>query len=108
DRDYGGQGAEGSPLVADDAEVAVIAAHTTRMAIDALVRPTDSAFPHPAYVIGLSADWIFAAPFDTRPIDFVPEGPRAVVTPTRTEEAIEFMTSLFEKVDDEDRTGTRD
>jgi hypothetical protein len=34
----------------------VIAAHTSRMAIDALVRREASLFPHPAYVIGLSSD----------------------------------------------------
>jgi hypothetical protein len=106
DRDYGGRGAEERPLVADDSDVGVIAAHASRMTIDALVRPEASTFPHPAYVIGLSAEWLFSAPFDTRPIDFIPEGPWATTTPARTDEAIEFMTSLFEQVEDEDRTGT--
>jgi ubiquitin-protein ligase len=106
DREYGGHGAGDRPLVADDADVGVIAAHASRMAVDTLVRPDSSAFPHPAYVIGLSAEWLFLEPFDTRPIDFVPEGPWATATPARTEEAIHFMTSLFEQ--DEDRTVTRD
>lgn len=106
DRDYDGRDAADRPLVADDADVGVIAAHASRMAVDALVRPDASAFPHPAYVIGLSAEWLFAAPFDTRPIDFVPEGPWATATPARTEAAIDFMTSLFEQAEDEDRTGT--
>lgn len=108
DRDYGGRVSEDCPLVADDSDVGVIAAHASRMAIDALVRPEASTFPHPAYVIGLSAEWLFSGPLDTRPIDFVPEGPWATMTPARTEEAIDFMTSLFEHVDDEDRTGTGD
>jgi sulfur-carrier protein adenylyltransferase/sulfurtransferase len=108
DRDYGGRDAEDRPLVADDGDVGVIAGHASRMAIDVLVRPDASAFPHPAYVIGLSAEWVFSAPFDTRPVDFVAEGPWATATPARTDEAIEFMTSLFEQVDDEDRTGTGD
>ena len=106
DRDYGARGTEKRPIVADDADVAVIAAHASRMAVDTLVRPTASIFPHPAYVIGLATEWLFAAPFDTRPIDFVPEGPWATAMPARTEEAIEFMTSLFEQAEDEDRTGT--
>jgi sulfur-carrier protein adenylyltransferase/sulfurtransferase len=38
DSDYGGRGAADRPLVADDADVAVIAAHTSRMAVDVLVR----------------------------------------------------------------------
>jgi hypothetical protein len=58
----------------DDADVAVIAADASRMAVDVLIRPDASAFPHPGYVIGLSAEWIFGEPFDTRPIDFSPEG----------------------------------
>jgi ubiquitin-protein ligase len=96
DDDYGGRGAEDRPLVADDSDVGVIAAHASRMAIDVLVRSDASAFPHPAYVIGLSAEWLFSGPFDTRPIDFVSEGSWTTTTPERTEEAIEFMTSLFE------------
>ena len=106
DCDYGGQVGEDRPLVADDADVAVIAAHATRMAVDTLVRPDASAFPNPAYVIGLSAEWLFAAPFDTRPIDFVAEGPWATAIAARTEAAIEFMTSLLDQDEDEDRTGT--
>jgi sulfur-carrier protein adenylyltransferase/sulfurtransferase len=106
DRDYGGHDVEDRPLVADDADVGVIAVHASRMAVDALVRPEASAFPHPAYVIGLSAEWLFTAPFDTQPVDFVPEGSWATATPARTEEAIDFMTSLFDETEDEDRTGT--
>jgi hypothetical protein len=108
DREYGGHDAEDRPLVADDADVGVIAAHASRMAVDALVRPVASSFPHSAYVIGLSAEWLFAEPFDTRPIDFVPAEPWATATPARAEEAIDFMTSLLENDEDEDRTGTGD
>jgi molybdopterin/thiamine biosynthesis adenylyltransferase len=61
------------PLIADDADVSVIAAHMARLAIDVLVRQ-DSIFPQSAYAIGLRADWIFAAPFDTWPIELRPEG----------------------------------
>lgn len=64
---------ESPPLIADDADVSVIAAHMTRMALDALTRQ-DTAFPHPAYAVGLKAEWIFEAPFDTWPISLVPEG----------------------------------
>lgn len=71
---YGGQGADGSPMVADDAEVGVIAAHASRFVIDLLVRPDGSFFPFSAYVIGLSSEWLFEQPFDTRPIDLIPAG----------------------------------
>lgn len=69
DGQYEGRSAEGVPLVADDAEVSVIAAHTARFVIDALMRPNASIFPVSAYVIGFRADWLFVAPFDTRPIE---------------------------------------
>jgi sulfur-carrier protein adenylyltransferase/sulfurtransferase len=109
DADYGRRGEAVAPLVADDADVMAIAAHACRMAVDALVRPDGSLFPHPAYVIGLAAEWLFSEPFDTRPVDFVAEGPWRTITPVRTTEAIEFMTSLFDTGEDDDatrRTGT--
>ncbi len=108
DHDYGGRDAMNRPLVADDADVAVIASHASRMALDLLVRTDTSEFPHPAYVVGLSSAWLFAEPFDTRPIDFVPEGTWATATPARTEQALEFMTALLERLEDEGRTGTGD
>jgi molybdopterin/thiamine biosynthesis adenylyltransferase len=107
DADYGSRGGGMPPAVADDGDVGVIAAHASRMAIDALLRPEESLFPHPAYVIGLQRAWIFDAPFDTRPIDFIAEGSWAPApTPERTADALEFMASLFEQGEDADRTGT--
>jgi molybdopterin/thiamine biosynthesis adenylyltransferase/ubiquitin-protein ligase len=71
---YRGQSADGTPMVADDAEVSVIAAHASRFVIDLLARPDGSIFPFSAYVIGLSSEWLFDQPFDTRPIDLIPAG----------------------------------
>ncbi|HKY20386.1 MAG TPA: ThiF family adenylyltransferase [Vicinamibacterales bacterium] len=65
--DYGG--AEEAPLIADDADVTVLAAHAARLAIDTLLARTPSMFPNSVYLIGLSKGWIFEAPFDTYPID---------------------------------------
>ena len=59
----------GTPLIADDADVSVIAAHLSRFAIDLLARPESTIFPFSAYVIGMAERWIFTAPFDVRPID---------------------------------------
>lgn len=68
-----GQGYEDNstpiPHIADDADVAVMAAHATRMAIDTLIGRTPSYFPFSAYAIGLREGWIFSQPFDTAPID---------------------------------------
>jgi hypothetical protein len=61
-------GEEGAPLIADDADVSVIAGNVARFAIDLLTQPA-SAFPHSVYAIGMSAGSIFTEPFDTRPID---------------------------------------
>jgi len=108
DRDYGVRDAMDRPLVADDADVTVIAAHASRMGLDVLVQSDTSDFPHPAYAVGLRGAWLFAEPFDTLPIDFVPDGPWATATPARTEQAIEIMTSLLERLGDEDRTSTGD
>ena len=38
------------------------------MATDVLIRPENSAFPVPAYAIGLRKAWIFSEPFETWPI----------------------------------------
>jgi molybdopterin/thiamine biosynthesis adenylyltransferase len=59
----------GTPLIADDADVSVIAAHLSRFAIDLLARPDATIFPFSAYLIGMADRWIFTAPFDVRPID---------------------------------------
>ncbi|MFP3545745.1 ThiF family adenylyltransferase [Rhizobium sp. SIMBA_035] len=59
---------EGPPFIADDADVAVIAAHATRFAID-ILEGGETAFPSSAYAIGLKKAWIFEAPFDTWPVD---------------------------------------
>lgn len=71
---YDGQSEDGTPLIADDAEVSIMAAHAARFASDILARPEASVFPYSAYVVGLSSEWLFTAPFDTRPIDLKPNG----------------------------------
>lgn len=67
--DYGVLRTAQPPLIADDADVSVIAGHLARFAIDTL-RGGGSQFPAPAYAIGLSEGWIFTAPFDTHPITY--------------------------------------
>lgn len=65
---YDGRDGDGIPLIADDAEISIMAAHAARYASDILARPEASIFPNSAYVIGFSSAWIFEQPFDTRPI----------------------------------------
>lgn len=71
---YEGTNSEGIPMIADDAEVSVIAMHAVRFAIDTLARSQDSIFPESAYLIGLSSDWLFSQPFDTWPIQLSAQG----------------------------------
>lgn len=65
---------DGPPMVADDGSVAVIAAHMSRLAVDVLLAPDASNFPHSAYMIGLSSGWAFTQPFETFPINLAQEG----------------------------------
>lgn len=66
---YAEVGESGPPLIADDADVSVVAAHLSRFAIDLLARPDATIFPYSAYLIGMAERWLFTAPFDVRPID---------------------------------------
>lgn len=69
--DYETQGS-GPPLIADDADVTVIAGHAARLAIDTLIPRDPSLFPNSVYMIGLAEGLFFDQPFDTRPIDVGP------------------------------------
>ena len=71
---YDGRDGEGTPLIAEDAEISIMAGHATRFASDILARPEASIFPVSAYVVGFSSEWLFNEPFDTRPIDLRPDG----------------------------------
>jgi molybdopterin/thiamine biosynthesis adenylyltransferase len=99
---YAAQAGEGPVLVADDADVAVIAAHAARMATDALV--DGNGFPHSMYVISLRAGWMFEQPFEAYPIDVEApaEGPDPQANSEEKEQGIQFLVQeLLSKVDDE-------
>jgi len=63
---------DGAPLIADDADVSVIAAHAARFAIDTLIQREPSSFPNSVYAIGLAAGLVFTQPFETYPIGVGP------------------------------------
>lgn len=84
---------DGEPLIADDADVAAIAAHAVRMALDMLVETEASAFPCSAYLIGLRPGWIFSQPFDTRAIDLGAPEVRAVAPPSKAD--VELICKMF-------------
>ncbi|QHP66370.1 hypothetical protein EI171_02435 [Bradyrhizobium sp. LCT2] len=87
---------DGIPLVADDAEVAIIAGHLARFATDVLEHTDESAFPVPAYAIGLRRAWIFSAPFETWPIQLTGSGPwKAEQDSASAAESLELLRELL-------------
>lgn len=68
-QDYGAPNADGEVMVADDADVTVVAAHLARLAVDALLRAEDSTFEHSVYFIGMRKNGMFDCAFDTLPLD---------------------------------------
>jgi sulfur-carrier protein adenylyltransferase/sulfurtransferase len=95
--------AEGAPLLASDADVSVIAAHLTHLVIDTLIDSRRSIFPNSAYAIGMSAQWIFRAPFDTWPIGLTLEGQWGPETEENAPENVDaFLLELLrpKRVDD--------
>ncbi len=106
--DYTARGADGVPLVASDAAVTAIAAHTTEFALDTLAARNPSAYPANVYLIGLRQAWIFQQPLDIRPLILE----RSIVPTTQeTEPAIihehsEFLKGLLPSDEDDDSTST--
>ena len=92
------EGFEDETLIADDADVTVIAGHAARLAIDTLVQREPSLFPVSAYMIGLAKAWAFSAPFETYPIDLGPaiERPdQEVSNPAKVAAELKRLLSLI-------------
>lgn len=95
---YTAHGEDGRVEIATDADVSVIASHFCRLVIDTLANLEDSAFPYSAYVIGMSKSWIFSAPFDTRPIEYVGSVEWAAdQAPASEKELVAFLEDLIPK-----------
>lgn len=106
---YAGQSADGTPMLADDADVGVIAAHASRFVIDLLARPDGSIFPVSAYVIGLSSEWLFDQPFDTRPIDLMPVGEWGeTIEPLDADALVEILKAYLPPKEDADAVAVAD
>jgi hypothetical protein len=107
--DYGG--GPGAPAIADDADVAVIAAHASRMAIDMLIPRDPSTFPNSVYLVGLAQHWIFDQPFETHPIDVGPpvaSQPDEVLDPEAAAAELARIAQLFKDHKDAATSGTPD
>lgn len=87
-----------NPLIADDADVSTIAAHTTRFALDLLLERNPSHYPVSAYAIGLAPGLIFSQPFETSPIE-IPNNMPPVERPQLSDaEAQKSFQSIMEMV----------
>ena len=64
----GYDGTEEQPLIAYDSDVGFVATALTRLVIDTALSRDPSEFPYPVYLLGMRREWIFEAPFDTRPV----------------------------------------
>lgn len=85
------------PFVADDADVSVVAAHATRFALD-ILQGSETIFPSSAYLIGMKKAWLFAAPFDTWPIDLKLTEPWQAATFASSDEDIaSFLSDLIDE-----------
>jgi len=93
---------EGEVLVASDADVAIIAHHAVRFVLDCFTPPERSIFPYSMYLIGLTKNWIFEAPFDTIPISTESYSVKGWEKDNAQEleaEDIQFLCDLFKKDD---------
>jgi molybdopterin/thiamine biosynthesis adenylyltransferase len=94
---------EGNILAASDADVSVISAHATRLAVDTVLERNPSHFPYSMYLIGLEKGWVFEAPFSTIPIStdyFVrnqTEAPGQDNSSEILQETLHFLSQLLKK-----------
>ncbi|MBB4376383.1 ThiF family adenylyltransferase [Bradyrhizobium sp. SBR1B] len=88
------------PMIADDADVSVIAAHATRFAIDLLIDRAPSLFPNSVYAIGLGADSVFSQPFETYPIDVGAPPPEPEIIELSDQEKATEIATLLELLKD--------
>jgi hypothetical protein len=91
--------AAGIPLIADDADVSVIAAHAARFAIDTLLSRDPSLFPHSVYAIGLGVGSVFTQPFETYPIEVGAAQPDVRKGALSQEEAAAEVAKLIQLIE---------
>jgi molybdopterin/thiamine biosynthesis adenylyltransferase len=97
---------DGIPLIADDADVSVIAAHAARLALDMLMRPESSHFPHSVYALGMGEGSVFSQPFHTLPIEVGPANPRMPKEVLSKEEAGKQLADIVSIFVNQNETNT--
>ena len=96
---YAAEGVDGVPLVASDADVAVVAGHAASLALDTMLRAEDSAYPNSMYLVGLREGWVFEQPFHNLPVSMenLPEEVDEGSDPEAESEGWTFLRELLEK-----------
>ena len=99
---YALESIDGSVIVASDADVSVIAAHTTDIATDTVLEREPSKYPYSLYIIGLMRSWVFEAPFHTIPIatdQFLKDENNDNIPPTPiVQDNIAFIKGILESI----------
>lgn len=103
--DYTAVNREDRVIAASDADVTIIAANATKLALDFLIEREPSDFPYSLYLISLTQERIFKEPFYTIPIDLKnvqstitePE-----LTKDEADENLNFIEQLISKEKNED------
>lgn len=98
-RGYGLEQSDLPPMIADDCDVSIIAAHVAKYSLDILLNDEESSFPNSCYVIGFSNKAIFTQPFDTYPIELTWEPWIKMETPDVEiiKEAMEFAAETLRR-----------
>ena len=99
DEPYAAEGTNGEPLAASDADVAVVAGHAAKLALDTMLGAENSAYPNSMYLVGLREGWVFEQPFHNIPISMVEvsEETDEGSDPEAESEGWRFLRQLVEK-----------
>jgi sulfur-carrier protein adenylyltransferase/sulfurtransferase len=87
-------------LTASDADVAIIAHHAARFAVDTALAGDNSSYPYSMYLIGLARWWVFTNPFHTIPIatdGFRRQDTEEEKLPEDNSKSVEFIAELLRK-----------
>lgn len=98
---YTVENSSGQIFTASDADVSVISAHLTRLAIDTILNSDIPLYPYSLYLIGMSKAWVFDQPFCTIPIatdDLEIEEKSPVLNKEESADIIKFLTDLIENI----------
>jgi molybdopterin/thiamine biosynthesis adenylyltransferase len=87
----------GTPVIALDAEISVVAGYLAGFATDILLSPEVSKFPYSAYAIGFSNEWLFEQPFMVQPISYSLEGVWGHVERDHSDDEIKALARCFGK-----------